>query len=926
MFGSRRIAARIFIGYLLPLIFFLALGLGLPWVLSNVLGQAMRDYTGTVRFVDDAYALRRSVLDSGNQLQGFLLYGDAAFREQFSTSRNDYRLRYRDMEEFVKRQDDNTLSSYLQLTDSAYKRWLQTKATPEFEAADRSLFKPRNAAVAQAAALRSARSFESVRTTMDRLVNTASQYREAQYQKARNSESWRSILTVITPLVAMLLAVIFGRYFTIGITQPIEALRLAAEEVERGDTTRLLLEDYPHGEDEIGDLGKALSRMARTIGERETVLRAQNEALAAIGRRIEAVLNATNDGIVLLDRGEGFSLVNARFAALFGVNPDDVLDQTFAQAGSLFLDRFRDKAVARERFREWISDLDGVVEETMEITEPSPKMLRIYTAPVRGEMVQNEEEDAESDIIGRIFVFRDVTRETIVDRMKTEFVSTVSHELRTPLTAIKGYVDLMIVGKTGPLNEVQSEFLTMVQASTRRLTDLINDMLDISRIESGRMTVRRETVVYLPLVRESLQMMANQAEAKNISLRLELPPGADTHMPPVRGDGDRITQVLVNLLSNAIKYTPVGGNVIVTVEPEGGIVTTSVSDTGIGINKEDQNRLFQKFFRADNSTTREVGGTGLGLAITKAILERMHGTIRVESESGKGSRFYFTLPVAEDKERVTGRVEPAPMLDRRVADRRSSPRMTQSVIVAPEAASQARGLLLITDEEPAILHRLSGVFRGRGFVTSGAMNYSEAARRARDLHPDAVLINLAATKLNVMGLLYTLRTQEETAGLPIFMIGLRKIATEIETRNGIVIESDSVPVEGSLVLTEADTVETLEKRLVEARSKRTGNTPVAVRLRLADFAPEDIRAESLAYSLQQQLIRGKGITLHIQDLESEGETSPGLFVSLSTPEMAGEFSPERIAEAVGNTLRQNESNVVFDSQTSKPAVEGAGVR
>ncbi len=346
-----------------------------------------------------------------------------------------------------------------------------------------------------------------------------------------------------------------------------------------------------------------------------------------------AVLNATNDGIVMLDRGGGFSLVNQRFADLFGLESDVLLDQTFEQAGPLFLARFKDARAVRARMRELLPDPEATADETYEIVEPEHRVLRLYSAPVRGEA---------GDLLGRIFVFRDVTRETAVDRIKTEFTSVVSHELRTPLTAIQGYVDLMLGGQTGEINELQREFLTIVQGNTGRLTALITDMLDISRIESSRVGVRRDRVDYGKIVRETARTLAHEARAKDIALAAEVPPG----LPPVTGDADRIAQVLMNLLSNAIKYTPPGGRVTVTVEPADTIVTTCVADTGIGISAQDQQRLFQKFFRADNSTTREAGGTGLGLAITKAILERLHGSIWAESEPGKGSRFFFTLPAA----------------------------------------------------------------------------------------------------------------------------------------------------------------------------------------------------------------------------------------------------------------------------------------
>ncbi len=882
--GSRRIAARIFGGYMILFLFFMVAGFLVPYLIASVLDQAVKDYTTTVGFVDNSYAMRRAAVDSGNDLQGYLLYGDASFRQQFGNVRDDYRNQFRKVEEFAAGQQNSSLDGQMKLADSAYRRWYTRFATPEFAAADRALL-PHNIAVSRAAASRSAKAFDGVQTAMDRLVDFAERYRQQQLRRAQLSERWRVGFTIGTPIVAMLIAVGLARFFTVGITKPIEELRLAAEEVERGDMTRLLLDQYPHDDDEIGDLAHALSRMARTIGEREAILRAQNEALAAIGRRIEAVLNATNDGIVLLDRAEGFSLMNERFASLFGVDAGVMRDQTFTDAAPLFLDRFKNKAAATARFREWIADWEAVADETMETREPSPRTLRVYTAPVRGELGSATETNPDAGIMGRIFVFRDVTRETIVDRMKTEFVSTVSHELRTPLTAIKGYVDLMMGGKTGDLTPVQSEFLGMVQASTRRLTDLINDMLDISRIESGRMSLRQETIEYLPVVHEAMRMMHNQAEARGVSLRLDMRSEL-TPAPTVRGDRDRITQVLVNLLSNAIKYSPSGGDVSVRVEQENGVMTTCVADTGIGINAEDQDRLFQKFFRADNSTTRDVGGTGLGLAITRAILERMHGTIRVESEPGSGSQFYFTLPVAQ---RGDDAVTPA----RVIASWEAS-------ATPPAANADARALVLIVDEEQTSLHRMTGLFRSLGYVTSSAMNFAEATRRARDLRPDAVIVNLAASRMNALSLLHTLRAEDKTHALRIFVCALAVSGGEVLSQASVVIANrNALPLEEAITLDCEDTPESLGDRLREKRTE--SDDAAAIQIDLADFARDTPDVERLAIALQQLTISGTPIVLYIRD-SNQGVSADTTLVSLASPEMPS-VALENMAEVVGGLLR-----------------------
>ena len=755
MLGSRRIAQKIFLGYLLALGVLTVAGLIVPFFLSTLLGRVTRDYESTVRLVEQVSDLRRATADSESNVRGYILYRDEAFRRQFLAARTLFRSRVRDLTDYADQYPESNLAPLIHETNAAYGNWLRDVASPEIGSGQGTAAALRSSFARQVAAFRCTEEFQPVGDASERLSRSATRFRDQQLLRARFSEGLRTTFTLGAPVIALLIALLIGRSVSLGITRPLEQLTRAAEELEKGNTSRILMEETDYGEDEVGELGRAFNQMARTIGQREAVLRTQNEALGAIGRRFEAVLNATNDAIVLLDPGGGFSLVNRRFSELFGIEADVLMDQTYEQASPLLISRFQNKAAVRERMREILADPDTVVTTTMDLLEPAPRTLRLYSAPVRRESGAVAAPDGTSELLGRIFVFRDVTQETIVDRMKTEFVSTVSHELRTPLTAIKGYIDLMVSGRTGEVNEVQREFLTMVQVSTRRLTNLINDLLDVSRIESGRMAVRRESVDYLPLVRDALRIMANEAERKGITLELEAPADpASAALPPVSGDADRITQVLVNLLSNGIKYTQAGGRVSVSIAPEAGFVTTTVADTGIGISAEDQKKLFQKFFRADNSTTRDAGGTGLGLAITKAILDKMRGSIRVESAPGEGSRFIFTLPVADAAEETAGAQKAGGDV--------------------PAAGSLGKGLVLAVDLEPPLIALVTAPFRRAGYMTSGAIKREEAVRRARDLRPDAVTLNVATRPADALGVFHALRTTPSTRAVPLALLSLRK--------------------------------------------------------------------------------------------------------------------------------------------------------
>lgn len=854
----KRIARKILLGYVVPLAVLLVAGLLVPILFWSYLSQADAEYDASVHAVDRANAMRRAAQDAESDLRGFVRYRDDTFRQQFQDAHDAFRDSYRDLYLFLDAHPNSGLKASLEAAGMSYRYWrihhalpLLRDTSPAPKAAPAAPKRPSPPAppVSAARALAVRHRFEPVQLALDGLITEMEQDRIALASRAHADDSLRLIIAVAVPTVAVLLAALIARLNTLGITRPLEQLTEAAETLEQGEIARVLVggEDGPYPDDEIGDLQQAFRRMARTIGQREAVLRAQNEALGALNQRVEAVLNATNDGIVLLDRGGGFSVANARFAELFGIETDVLLDHTFSQAGPLLLSRCRSKEAVRVKFEEILSDPEAVADETFEIVEPHPGVIRMYSAPVRG----SGDDEEEPELIGRIFVFRDVTRETALDRMKTEFVSTVSHELRTPLTAIKGYVDLIASGQTGPLTDVQREFLSLVQTSTRRLTALINDMLDISRIESGRIALRRESVDYLPLVRQTVRMMEGEANKKRIPVRIEVigteSETDESALPHVSGDSDRITQVLVNLLSNSIKYTPAGGAVTVSVEFEGDFVTTCVADTGIGIGAEDQARLFQKFFRADNSTTREVGGTGLGLAITRAILEKLNGSIWVESELGKGSRFYFTLPTAS--------TAPDTSMPSSAEEAENAPAAALPP-PAPAAPFHPRRLILSIDSDLTVLHRLGHQLRHGGeYAISNAATPGEALRRARSLRPDLITLDPLTPGLDAFGLLAELQESSTLRQSPVALVTLRipPDGGEPELRDDIALLSKPLDEEalGQLI----------------TRALRRSDAQVPTLLAIGDGALTDVLHRLLAHPAEG----GAPASVHLQVVPTAAE-------------------------------------------------------
>jgi signal transduction histidine kinase len=227
-------------------------------------------------------------------------------------------------------------------------------------------------------------------------------------------------------------------------------------------------------------------------------------------------------------------------------------------------------------------------------------------------------------------------------RLKDEVLQNVSHELRTPLTFVKGYVELLLDGHVGPLTEEQQEYLRIVAEKTDIIARLVDDMMFVD--QADQLPGKKTPVSLTRVARRALRGWTATAEKANLTMVEDLP----DDLPPVAGDEGRLLQVFDNLLSNAIKFSPDGGQVVVTIADAGPTVQASVSDQGIGIPQDQQERIFHRFYQVDGSAQRRFPGAGLGLAIVKRILEAHEGQVWVESEPGKGSSFYFTVPKYRD--------------------------------------------------------------------------------------------------------------------------------------------------------------------------------------------------------------------------------------------------------------------------------------
>ena len=424
------------------------------------------------------------------------------------------------------------------------------------------------------------------------------------------------MFTLVICIVIIPIALIFSQR----IVTPIMRVAVAARAIGHGEFDQ----EIPiTTNDEVGILAAEFNAMRQNLKSAVGKLMAEE-------KKMTAVVNGLAEGLILVDSENHILHINPAAEYILDID---------ARSSEKELTQIIEDDQLTKIFRENKDLIADNQVATSEVTITHKKdgktILRVIATAFLDEV---------GDVLGTVYLFQNITRDKEIDQMKSDFISLVSHELRTPLTSIIGFVSFILDGKAGTINEKQRDSLMRVYRQSKRLAALINDLLDISRIEAGRIEMKKEPTSVLEIIKQRFDEIKPQADEKSLQFSLIAPDS----LPLTYGDGERIGQVLINLMGNAIKFTPEKGRVVVKLKSDGKIIHVEVIDDGFGVPIENRQKVFEKFYQHDDIHTRQQGGTGLGLSIAKSIVEVHGGRIWVDDgEGGRGSNFQFVLPLVE---------------------------------------------------------------------------------------------------------------------------------------------------------------------------------------------------------------------------------------------------------------------------------------
>lgn len=379
--------------------------------------------------------------------------------------------------------------------------------------------------------------------------------------------------------------------------------------------------------DEFEDVADSFNLLAAKLTQNFHAL--ENDRAVALyeKNKFNEILSSIIDGIIALDFNKNIIFFNKASEEITGFRLTEVYQKPIGEFIHLFsgTDEVFPKTYCQGNYNQGLILIGKEGKQTN---------VNTMTAEVSSTPQTN---------LNCILILHDLSKEKELEQMKLDFVSMASHELKTPLTSIIGYLSVFLNENRNNIPKENLLFLDKAFIAAQQLQTLIANLLNVNKIEKEQLSVSPELIEYLPIIKKAIDDLKNQANQKNIVISSKIP---NEPLPKVLADPVRTSEVVVNLLSNAINYTNAGGKIEIAIQTSPTEITTSITDNGIGIPAEAIPRLFSKFFRVSNQLQKASKGTGLGLYISKSIVEKLHGKIWVESEVGKGSRFFFTLPAA----------------------------------------------------------------------------------------------------------------------------------------------------------------------------------------------------------------------------------------------------------------------------------------
>lgn len=448
---------------------------------------------------------------------------------------------------------------------------------------------------------------------------------------------------IITLIISLILAPLLGMLFSKILLSPIKKLLEATTFISKGQFNYKV---QIHSEDEFEQLAKNLNTIDLTINQLLQKTYQSEQIALAEKNKLEVIVTNLVDGIIVLDVSRKIVLFNKSAQRITGFRAQEVLNKPIVEVFQVYFNNTEIKDISycpRYISNDFpVFEKNGLKLITKKETLPLPKNTFVDLTSV-GIISEAKK------LVGYLVTLHDISSEKQLEVMKVDFVSMAAHELRTPLTSAKGYLSVFLQENAQNLNPDQKMLLDRVNISVGQLNSLVENLLNVSRIERGAITLNTQKLDWVNLVRHAVNNLILRASDKRIDLKFIEPA---TTFPFVQADHLRIVEVINNLVANAINYTQPGGKIRVWLKKKENEVITHVSDNGQGISKDALPHLFSKFYRASGKLVMGTKGSGLGLYISKAIVQMHKGKIWVSSEEGKGSTFSFSLPVAVPETRA----------------------------------------------------------------------------------------------------------------------------------------------------------------------------------------------------------------------------------------------------------------------------------